>query len=123
MRVAVLFGWMVSVALASACGGQVVVDGAGSHGGGGDGGGDAGGGKAEGGAASCTVVACTNEGTSSCACQTDCLGPDLRADCHAQETGEIVCECHYDGAYMGLCSALSGSVCGLPGGCCYGYLP
>lgn len=115
------FGWIVVALLASACGGQVLVE----RGGGGDGGDGGGGstGQPEGGAASCTAVECSNDGgESSCSCQTACMGPDLRAECDLQGGGEVVCECHYDGAYLGLCSAGSGSVCGLPNGCCYAYL-
>lgn len=120
MRMAVLFGLVFSAVIASACGGKVVTD----RPGGDEGGGGAGGGEqGEGGAASCTVVECSNEGSSSCTCQTSCKGPDLRAECDLGSDGEIVCECHYDGAYLGLCSMPSGSVCGLPGGCCYAFLP
>lgn len=118
MRVVVLFGWLVSVGLVSACGGQVQVDRDGDVGGGGDGGG----GQGEGGAGSCTVVECSEQG-SSCSCETSCMGPDLRAECELQADGQIVCECHYDGAYLGLCSTFSAPLCGLPGGCCYAYLP
>lgn len=118
MKVAVLFGLLVSLALASACGGQVLVDGDGDAGGGGA----TGGGPGQGGAGSCVEIECSDQG-SSCDCQTTCLGPDLHADCELQPTGEIMCECHYDDAYLGTCFAPSGSVCGLPGGCCYAYLP
>lgn len=117
MRVAVTFAFLVSAGLASACGGQVQIDRDG-----GDGGGGSSGSQGAGGALSCEAIECEQSG-SACSCITDCDGPDLRADCDVDPSGEIVCECHYDNAYMGLCSTLSGSVCGLPSGCCYVYVP
>jgi hypothetical protein len=118
VKAVVLFGLVCSIALALGCGGQVIMDREGRTGSGGEGGD----GQGEGGAGSCTDIDCSNEG-SSCSCTTSCMGPDLRAECQLKSGGEVVCECHYDGAYMGLCTDFSGTVCGLPGGCCYGYLP
>jgi hypothetical protein len=114
MRFAMLIGFYASVVLASACGGQVLVDQDGAAG-------DDGGGQGQGGAGSCAEVECANQG-SECSCKTTCLGPDLRADCKPEQDGLVACECHYDDAYLGTCFS-SGPVCGLPGGCCYGYLP
>ena len=118
MKAVVLAGLVCSIALAAGCGGNVITDRPGGDTGGGGSTGDEG----DGGAASCTDIECTSEG-SSCSCTTSCMGPDLRAECELKSAGETVCECHYDGAYLGLCSMPSGSVCGLPGGCCYAFLP
>lgn len=132
MKVANPLVWTVSLALVLAlpagCGGKVIVDGEGSDGRGGDGGAGGDGSSTvtvslepPGNAGNCAVVECTKD-ADSCSCKTACMGPDLRADCALKDDGNTVCECHYDGAYMGLCAHFGGALCGLPGGCCLDYL-
>lgn len=125
MKVAGKLAWTLPLALALAvppgCGGIVVVDGDGGDGGGGEHGGTGVTLEPPGPAQGCAAIQC-EKGVSSCSCRTACLGPDLRADCELKDDGTVVCECHYDGAYMGLCGHFGGSLCGLPNGCCLDYL-
>lgn len=114
---------VVTCALAAACGGKVITPG----GEGGDGGGGASGGSGTGAAGitnpkDCPTADCETNGDG-CTCETMCGGPKLRASCKVHDGGMIICECHYDGGYMGTCSASGGSVCGLPDGCCEAYVP
>ncbi|MBK8254502.1 MAG: hypothetical protein IPK82_17770 [Polyangiaceae bacterium] len=116
MKIAPVMAVLVCFSLAFGCGGKVQTD---RDGGGGGGGGA--GGSGDGGAASCESIDCSESG-SACTCQTQCQGADLKAECKA-DGGDIICTCHYDNKYLGLCSNFGGDVCGLPGGCCYAYLP
>ena len=116
MRFAPVITLLACLAVALGCGGKVEVERDG------DGGGGAGGsGANNGGASSCASIDCTESG-SACTCQTQCQGADLKAECKS-DGGDIICTCHYDDKYLGLCSNFGGDVCGLPGGCCYAYLP
>lgn len=121
--------WILPLAggLALGCGGIVVVDREGGDGGSGGEGGTTGTNtttisfEPPGTPWDCPAIDCTTTGTS-CSCKTACMGPDLRADCTQKEDGTIVCECHYDSGYMGLCGQFGGPLCGLPSGCCLDYL-
>ncbi len=113
-----------------ACGGKVVTDSVARRGEGGGGeGGDGEGGKGGGTVGSvgtfsplfCSLITCEETG-GTCVCETACSGPDLMALCSQKENDTVVCECHLDGGYLGLCAASGGSICGLPGGCCTSYL-
>lgn len=128
MKVAGKLAWMVPLAFAFAiapgCGGIVVVD---RDGDGGDGGGGEGGSTTitltftiSGNPGGCDVIECEKD-VGSCSCRTACVGPDLRAECEVKDDGTVVCECHYNGGYMGLCAHFNNSVCGLPDGCCLDY--
>jgi hypothetical protein len=128
MKIAGKLAWTVPLAVALAfppgCGGKVVVEGGGDGGSGGDGGGSTTASvtfEPPGPAKDCAKIECES-GISTCSCRTACMGPDLRADCELKSDGTIVCECHYDGGYMGLCAHFGGALCGLPDGCCLDYL-
>ncbi len=116
-----LLAMSLAAVLASACGGKIVVPG----GDGGDGGGGSDGGSKTtgvGSAKDCSDADCVMNGDI-CSCTTLCGGPKLRADCKVHEGGMLICECHYDGGYMGTCSASAGQICSLPDGCCEAYVP
>lgn len=125
MRNATTFTLLFSLAIAGGCGGKIVTESRGAEGGGGAGG-------AEGGATTtsgtginpkdCPTVECTQDATS-CICETTCMGPHLRSDCSVHSDGMIICECHYADGYMGTCAPSGGPLCGLPDGCCEGYVP
>jgi len=121
MKSTALLASMASLALLFGCGGMVVVERDGGRGGDGAGGSSNDGGGAQGGAASCDDVDCTSNGAS-CSCETQCMGPVLRADCAMTDDSTVICECHYDGGYMGTCGEVAGSACSLPNGCCTDYL-
>lgn len=120
MKIVAIFASLLSVSLALGCG-QVIVDGDGAPGGAGGGGGSDDPTGAGGSAATCTDVSCIGNETS-CSCETNCAGPKLRADCDLTDTDTFVCECHYNGNYLGTCGLVGGSACALPGGCCVNYL-
>ncbi len=120
--VPLLFALLLSALIAPACGGKVITPG----GDGGDGGGGAGGAggvtQGTGNPKDCPNADCTMNGDV-CSCETLCGGPKLRADCKIHDGGMLICECHYDGGYMGTCSSSNGALCGLPDGCCEAYVP
>lgn len=109
-------------ALGAACGGKIIVPGGdGSDGGGGSGGGGVGS-QAVGDPKDCAHADCKMV-ADVCSCETTCSGPKLRADCKMHDGGMLICECHYNGGYMGTCSPSGGALCGLPDGCCEAYVP
>lgn len=120
MRSWTLAALLLSFGSATACG-QVVIDGGGNTGGGGDGGATSGGAAAAGGGGPCSDVTCSGDAIS-CSCVTTCPGKKLKADCAYKEDQTLVCECHLDGGYLGICGQSGGSACALPGGCCEAYL-
>lgn len=120
MRIAGTFALVTSLALG--CGGMVIVEGDGNTGGGGEGGDTGPTTTISGDPGKCAAIDCSGAGTY-CSCITTCMGPDLRADCNLKSDGTIVCECHLDDGYLGLCANFGGDLCGLPSGCCLDYLP
>jgi hypothetical protein len=120
MKVAAVLGLVISFTVALGCGGNVVMDTGGHDGSGGRGGSSPDGGGNPSGAGSCTEVDCVGNATD-CSCETHCGGPVLRAECK-KDGDTLICECHYDGHYMGTCGFIGGSACGLPGGCCVEYV-
>lgn len=70
----------------------------------------------------CPTANCSQSGDA-CSCETTCAGPKLRAECKVHPDGMIICECHYNGGYVGTCAPSEGPLCGLPDGCCELYVP
>lgn len=106
-------------ALTAACGGKIIVPGSGDGGGGSGGGGV---GSQSGNPKDCPDAECAMN-ADICRCDTTCGGPKLRADCKLHDGGMVICECHYNGGYMGTCSQANGLTCSLPDGCCEAYVP
>ncbi|MFO0591113.1 MAG: hypothetical protein U0441_26445 [Polyangiaceae bacterium] len=125
MRIAILCTLLVSAAIAAGCGGKIVTESRGDLGGGGAGGDSGGAGTTTISGTNpkdCPSVSCSQDGTW-CTCETTCMGPKLKAKCSFHEDGTLVCECHFNGGYMGTCAPSSGALCGLPDGCCEAYVP
>ena len=118
MRHLIVFGLLLPLTAVLSCGGKVVVERDGNEAGA-AGFSDTG---ENGGGFSCGDVECESD-SSSCSCRTNCSGPELRTDCKLSDGKTVICECHFDDAYMGTCGQIGGSLCGLPDGCCLGYLP